>query len=97
MLALRRQCASEPAKKMALEPKRPASITFLLVGLVLLITAAGLFFCCFPIAPCPRCNRELQSYSPVLQREFIANGEQYCSYCMDKLQITFVNKWMKGR
>jgi len=41
---------------MEYAPKRPGSITFLLVGLVLLITAAGLFAAIVPLVQCPSCQ-----------------------------------------
>jgi hypothetical protein len=37
------------------KPKRPGSITFLLVGLVLLVTGAGMFAAFVPIVKCPVC------------------------------------------
>jgi hypothetical protein len=46
-------------------PKRPGSVTFLLVGLVLLVTAAGLSVF-LPIFQCPACGGTGKTVIPML-------------------------------
>lgn len=60
--------------------KRPGSVA-LLVGLVLLVMAAGLFAIFVPCATCP-CDKivALAVYPP-------------CKLCDDTLRISFLRKW----
>ena len=47
---------------MDIPPKRPGSITFLLAGLVLLVTGAGLLAAFVPSVKCPDCQEGIVGY-----------------------------------
>src|SRR5947207_4764008 len=59
--------------------KRPGSITFLLVGLVLLVTMAGFTFFCIPLVKCPCC----QGAGAHMKQVGISYGELHdCEACV---------------
>ena len=45
------------SQEVDIPSKRPGSITSLLVGIVLLVTVAGIVGAFFPVFSCPRCAR----------------------------------------
>ena len=69
---------------MDTNPKHPISaIAFLLVGLVLLVTGAGIFLAAVPIVGCP---------AP--RHQSIALFGDECPRCGDRQTITLYNKWL---
>jgi hypothetical protein len=86
--------------------KRPGSVT-LLVGLILLVTATGLFLALVPVAPCPDCGSPLKVFvadeavvyfpddpSPPVKP---APPVPACSLCRDGRRITLARKWAGTR
>jgi len=64
---------------MVAEAKRPGSITFLLAGLVLLVTVAGFAFFCIPLVKCPCC----QGAGGHMKQVGISYGELHdCEACV---------------
>ena len=76
-------------KNMGPESKRPGSITFLLVGLVLLVTVAGLFVAFVPVVLCPECKGEPFA-------GWTNGHDPDSSRCWDRYRITILNRWQKG-
>lgn len=81
--------------------KRPGSVAFLLVGLVLLVTAAGISGL-LPVAPCPACSTAIRRLSLLAQRddeEQKANrlgktvyASPVCMRCMDTRKVTLLTR-----
>lgn len=63
--------------------KRPGSVA-LLVGLVLLVTAAGMAGAFMPIAECPLCKG---------RRRWVLPTETNCVFCAGKGKLTLIKLW----
>jgi endogenous inhibitor of DNA gyrase (YacG/DUF329 family) len=74
------------------ESKRAGSMTFLLAGLVLLVTAAGLLIALVPMAPCP--EKPLHVF---IRRVHLQGSPFCCERCRDTERITFLNLWSKAK
>jgi hypothetical protein len=77
--------------------KRPASVA-LLVGLVLLVTAAGLMVSLIPLAQCPKGNQASHEIDAILRKANRLRDVDgpHCFRCNDRFRITLVSKWMGG-
>jgi hypothetical protein len=78
------------------EPERRSSWTFLLVGLVLLVTLAALVIAFVPLTSCSDCQllRETNRVSPRRPRSL---EDSPCTRCNDTGEITLLNNWLKSR
>jgi len=79
--------------------KRPSSITFLLVGFVLLVTVVGLMGTFVRLADCPDCverrkeQRIMETYAQYLN---IAPPPKWkCERCQGTDRISLFSKWLK--
>ena len=79
---------------------RAGSATFLLVGLLLLVTAAGLFIALVPVVRCRRCPAPFSMFvdEPVVFVGEVPStpirGVSGCASCGAGLKITLVAKWL---
>jgi hypothetical protein len=62
---------------MEAKSKSPASLTFLLVGLVLLVTGLGLAIAFAPIADCPKCSVGILGESVIPIRKGVPSVKTY--------------------
>jgi len=87
---------------MGLQPKCPGSITFLLVGLALLVTIAVLFVVFVPVTNCKDCagERIRLAYEEVLIQEgSLKPGDRPppskpCGLCQGRARISLLKKWL---
>lgn len=73
------------------QPKRPGSLTFLLMALVLLVTAAGVFGGFVPLYSCIDCA--IRRGIPKGDPKDIEN----CGYCHGKGRATLFQHWLGKR
>jgi hypothetical protein len=86
---------------MAAGSKHPGTITFLLLGLVLLVTAVGIS-CVLPLTECPACSTSIEKLRLCAEREeeeVRANrrgktvlASPVCMHCKDKRRVTLLRK-----
>jgi hypothetical protein len=81
---------------MDVQPKRPGSITFLLVGLVLLVTAAGVLILIVPLSDCPNPIHLLLVPQTSMSIEFpTPEGPKLgCDVCHGRKRVTLFRKWI---
>lgn len=78
------------------QSKRPGSITFLLVGLVLLVTMAGLYVGLVPTVDCP-VNQWDSFVDGMLRSHAVSTVTPLdCWRCHGHGRITLLNKWLYG-
>jgi hypothetical protein len=74
--------------------RRPGSLTFLWVGMVLLITAGGLFIALVPVVRAPRCSALL--YDSAGESIFYSDGSVVTGTrdpCSGGIRITLLARW----
>ena len=77
---------------MTTDPNRPGSITFVLVGLVLLMALIGIGFGCFPLVECPCCRgRDFHAIQHLLSFDELIR----CKACRGG-KVTPLRRWVLG-
>jgi hypothetical protein len=77
------------------EAKRPRSVA-LLVGLVLLLTVAGMFAALAPIGHCRSCEIEIAVRTAESEDSLRRPVDPHvCSHCNGKGRVTLLNMWLK--
>lgn len=76
--------------------KRPGSITFFLVGLVLLVTVAGGAVMLYPFAGCPKCegrglHRMVDAQGPP-DIKGVSFQSEMCDYCFDRKAVNWLKR-----
>lgn len=82
---------------MAADPKRAGSITYLLVGLILMLAGAGLFVAFAPVVRCQRCAIAIaieKGIARLTPGPAPANPHN-CSHCDGKGRVTLLTHWLK--
>lgn len=82
--------------------RRPGSLTFLLVGLLLLVTAAGLFIALVPVVRSPKCPAPpAPQDEPVIffpgssgGTVFKVHGDSICELCREGIRVTLLARWL---
>ena len=80
---------------MAISEKRRGSITFLLVGIILLVTVGGLFIAFAPVRTCPGCEIQIAIAKGITT---LRNGPpapvvHQCSHCNGHAKVTPLKYW----
>ena len=88
---------------MSTSEKRPSSITFLLVGLILLVTAVGLCLTFVPVVNCPDCvwdnNYPVVSLDTTAGRRRLEAlidhliSKKLCLRCNDTRRVSFLRRF----
>ena len=86
-------CGSLSGERLQLlkSAKRPSSLTFLLVGLVLLVTTAGVFAAFVPIARCGACEIDIAIRRGIPR----AACPHTCAHCDGKGQVPLLTHWLR--
>jgi hypothetical protein len=82
---------------MAADAKRSGSITFLLAGVVLLVTAAGLFVAFAPVFRCRNCEIEIAIKKGITHLTSTPEAPilHSCPHCDGKGRVTPLTHWLK--
>jgi hypothetical protein len=75
------------------ERLRSGSSTWLLIGVILLITAAALLIGFVPLVPCPSCFPSPESPNYWAGNSGGVRPVPWCEECHGKFNITLLKKW----
>src|SRR5712692_3924602 len=86
---------SAAAEAMVLSNRQSRSVTALLVGLVVLVTAAGMFAALVPICHCRSCEIEIAVRAAEAEDSLrMPVAPHVCSHCNGRGRVTLLKMWL---